>query len=305
MQASATAASSPAKAGQDHQPVAIIVMGMAGSGKTTVVQRILAEAERFNKRIFAINLDPAVGAGLAAQESDEGGEEEWTGLPYDPNIDIRDSINYRDVMKSHGLGPNGAILTSLNLFSTRFNEVVSIIERRKSTIDYFLFDTPGQIEVFTWSASGSIITETLASIMPTVLIYVVDTPRSKSPTTFTSNMLYACSIMFRTRLPMLLVFNKADAEPFEPLIEWLSDIDAFQEAVDQHLDTEEYMVDLTRSLGLVLTEFYETLKTVGFSAATGQGIGALFDSLNDLVDIYNREYMPELEARQRSVKKRS
>ena len=29
-------------------------------------------------------------------------------------------------------------------------------------------DTPGQIEVFTWSASGQIITETLASSFPTV-----------------------------------------------------------------------------------------------------------------------------------------
>ena len=28
---------------------------------------------------------------------------------------------------------------------------------------YILLDTPGQIEVFTWSASGSIITETLVS----------------------------------------------------------------------------------------------------------------------------------------------
>ena len=28
---------------------------------------------------------------------------------------------------------------------------------------YVVFDTPGQIEVFTWSASGTIITETLVS----------------------------------------------------------------------------------------------------------------------------------------------
>lgn len=33
---------------------------------------------------------------------------------------------------------------------------------------YVFIDTPGQIEVFTWSASGQIITETLASSFPTV-----------------------------------------------------------------------------------------------------------------------------------------
>ena len=31
------------------------------------------------------------------------------------------------------------------------------------SIRYVIFDTPGQIEVFTWSASGAIITETLVS----------------------------------------------------------------------------------------------------------------------------------------------
>jgi hypothetical protein len=74
---------------------------------------------------------------------------------------------------------------------------------------------PGQIEVFTWSASGQIITESLASSYPTCLIYVVDTPRTTNPTTFMSNMLYACSILYRTRLPIVLAFNKTDVAPHD------------------------------------------------------------------------------------------
>lgn len=57
-------------------------------------------------------------------------------------------------------------------------------------------DTPGQIEIFTWSASGSIITDSLASSMPTCVAYVVDTPRTTAPATFMSNMLYACRSVF-------------------------------------------------------------------------------------------------------------
>lgn len=57
---------------------------------------------------------------------------------------------------------------------------------------YVFVDTPGQIEVFNWSASGVIITEALASSYPTVIVYVVDTPQSQNTTTFMSNMLYAC-----------------------------------------------------------------------------------------------------------------
>jgi hypothetical protein len=33
-------------------------------------------------------------------------------LPFGANIDIRDTVRYRDVMKEYGIGPNGGILTS-------------------------------------------------------------------------------------------------------------------------------------------------------------------------------------------------
>lgn len=89
-------------------------------------------------------------------------------------------------------------------------QVVSVIESRADQLDYVLVDTPGQIEIFTWSASGAIITEAFASTFPTVVTYVIDTPRSSSPVTFMSNMLYACSILYKTRLPVVLAFNKTD-----------------------------------------------------------------------------------------------
>jgi GPN-loop GTPase len=133
-------------------------------------------------------------------------------IPYKPNIDVRDSVKYKDIMRQYSLGPNGAILTSLNLFAAQFNQVrcspvrrrfcpaltmdrlqvMDILERRAPEHDVIAIDTPGQIEVFTWSASGTIITESLASTLPTVIVYVLDTPRCMSPVTFVSNMLYAC-----------------------------------------------------------------------------------------------------------------
>ena len=53
-----------------------------------------------------MNLDPAV-----------------MSLPFGANIDIRDTVKYKEVMKQYNLGPNGGIMTSLNLFATRFDEV--------------------------------------------------------------------------------------------------------------------------------------------------------------------------------------
>ena len=48
----------------------------------------------------------------------------------DISPDIRDTVNYKEVMKQYGLGPNGGIVTSLNLFSTRFDQVMRFIEQR-------------------------------------------------------------------------------------------------------------------------------------------------------------------------------
>jgi hypothetical protein len=57
-------------------------------------------------------------------------------------------------------------------------QVIALCEKpRNPPLRHIIVDTPGQIEIFTWSASGAIITELFASGFPTVVAYVVDTPR--------------------------------------------------------------------------------------------------------------------------------
>lgn len=161
-----------------------------------------------------------------------------------------------------------------------------------------LLDTPGQIEIFTWSASGSIISESLASTYPTVILYVVDTPRTTSPVTFMSNMMYATSISVKAKLPFLLVFNKSDVTSPQFAQEWMADLDAFTAALKSD---ESYMSSLTRSMSLVLDEFYATIRTVGVSAMTGAGMPDLFAALDDLAKEYDEVYKPALEAQKADV----
>jgi GPN-loop GTPase len=69
-------------------PIVIITLGLAGSGKTTFIQRLNSYLHTNNKPPYIVNLDPAV-----------------SHLPFDANIDIRDTVNYDEVMKQSVIFP--------------------------------------------------------------------------------------------------------------------------------------------------------------------------------------------------------
>ncbi|KAM0989807.1 hypothetical protein ACFX2J_008289 [Malus domestica] len=237
-----------------RKPVIVIVVGMAGSGKTTFMHRLVSHTHESNIRGYVMNLDPAV-----------------MTLPFGANIDIRDTVRYKEVMKQFNLGPNGGILTSLNLFATKFDEVISVIEKRADQLDYVLVDTPGQIEIFTWSASGAIITEAFASTFPTVI-----------------------AILYKTRLPLVLAFNKIDVAQHQFALEWMEDFETFQAAVNAD---SSYSSNLAQSLSLVLDEFYKNLRSVGVSAVTGAGMKDFFNTIEASADEYMETYKADLDKR--------
>lgn len=258
---------------------------MAGSGKTTFMQRLNSHLHTKKTPPYVINLDPAV-----------------LKVPYGANIDIRDSVKYKKVMEEYNLGPNGAIVTSLNLFSTKIDQVIKLVEKRSEKIQNVIIDTPGQIECFIWSASGAIITEAFASTFPTVLAYIIDTPRSTSPSTFISNMLYACSILYKMKLPMIIVFNKTDVKDAQFAKEWMQDFEAFQQSLseDQEINGDDgassgYMGSLVNSMSLMLEEFYSQLDVVGVSAYTGAGFDDFLSAVDNKVEEYNEFYKAERE----------
>ena len=50
-------------------------------------------------------------------------------------------------MKQYQLGPNGGIMTALNLFATKFDQVMDLVDKKADELKHVFIDTPGQIEV--------------------------------------------------------------------------------------------------------------------------------------------------------------
>ena len=67
-----------------------------------------------------------------------------------------------------------------------------------------------------------------AAQFPTVVVYLMDTVRSTNPVTFMSNMLYACSILYKTKLPFIVAMNKTDVVDNKYAVEWMEDFEIFQ-----------------------------------------------------------------------------
>lgn len=80
-----SASGAAASAAPPLKPLVVLVVGMAGSGKTSFMQRMNAHLHAAGAPPYVINLDPAV-----------------TNLPYGANIDIRDTVNYKEVRERSG-----------------------------------------------------------------------------------------------------------------------------------------------------------------------------------------------------------
>ncbi|KAJ1676041.1 hypothetical protein EV182_000034 [Spiromyces aspiralis] len=170
------------------------VIGPPGSGKTTYCFGIQQFLGAVGRKVAIVNLDPA---------NDR--------VPYTPTIDIEELITLDDVMQSLDLGPNGGMIYCIEFLEKNFKWLE---DRMKSYIDqgyYFIFDCPGQVELYTHNPTIRNICHRLQKIpIQLVCVHLVDASYCTDPAKYISVLMVSLCTMMMLELPHINVLSKID-----------------------------------------------------------------------------------------------
>ncbi|MDI9641928.1 MAG: ATP/GTP-binding protein [Archaeoglobaceae archaeon] len=162
----------------------LVVLGPAGSGKSTFVKEFSIFLREKEYEVKCVNLDPA------------------SKPIYVADVDIRDYVRTEEIMLEYGLGINGAMLRSVDLMLEYVDEVIL-------DADYVLYDTPGQMELFIYSESGIELIRKLMNVQ-TCGIFLIDATMVKTPENLASGILQNVIVMLRLGLPTITAITKSD-----------------------------------------------------------------------------------------------
>ena len=229
------------------------IVGTAGSGKSLLTFSLVEWMRKEKQKVATLNLDPGVAK-----------------LPYTPQIDVRDYVTIEMVMQKYELGPNGALVMAADLIADetqRLNEEVEGLDP-----DILLVDTPGQMELFAFRASGPYIARALSE-EPEAIVYLFDSVFSSNPLNYASNMFLAAAVYSRFLLPQVHVLSKCDLLPEEELesvLEWSENPENLAAAIDERLEGAKRL--LSRGLTEAIDQLDLSFPLIPVSARTNEGL---------------------------------
>lgn len=139
-------------------------------------------------------------------------------------------ITVSDVMEHLKLGPNGALVYCMEYLEENFDWLLS--QLKKSTANYFIFDCPGQVELYTHHQSMTRIFNRLNALgYYLCTVQLIDSHYCSEPTKFISTLLLSLNTMLQMGLPHVNVLSKADLlKKFEAKLAF--NIDFYTEVLD-------------------------------------------------------------------------
>jgi GTPase SAR1 family protein len=244
--------------------VIVFIVGTAGSGKSLLTASLDEWLKVGKQKTATVNLDPGV-----------------LTLPYTPDIDIRNYIDIRNIMKEQELGPNGALVLAANLIAEEAERLGGEIEDLQS--DMVIVDTPGQLELFAFRASGPYIANELTN-EPKAIIYLFDAVFSFNPLNYVSNMFLSAAVYNRFFFPQLHVLSKCDLLPPEEvkhIAGWSADPDSLEGVIEEKLSGTRRL--LSRDMMQAIYRLGLQFNLIPVSGKTNEGLINLGSALERLL----------------------
>jgi GPN-loop GTPase len=244
--------------------VVIFIIGTAGSGKSLLTASLTEWLKVGKQKSATVNLDPGV-----------------SNLPYAPDIDIRNSIDINQIMDEYELGPNGALVLAADLIAEQAESLGNEIDDLQS--DIVLVDTPGQMELFAFRASGPYIAAELTNEQKAI-VYLFDAVFSFNPLNYVSNMFLSAAVYNRFFFPQLHVLSKSDLLPSEEanrIVNWSTDPDALEAVIEEKLSGTRMLLsrDMIHAIHRLGLEF----QLVPVSGKTNDGMISLSSALERIL----------------------
>ncbi|TLZ60959.1 MAG: GTPase, partial [Methanobacteriota archaeon] len=141
-----------------------------------------------------------------------------------------------------------------DLLAMKAGEVSEVMETFRT--GYFLIDTPGQMELFTFRESSRVVIDAFGR-EDSALVYLNDPALVKTASGMISSVLLSATALFRHVIPFVNVLSKSDLlspEELETIVKWSLDPLELYDALMQDAATPKTLLDV---------EFFKSMETIG------------------------------------------
>lgn len=217
-----------------------LVIGPAGSGKSTYCSFMARHADAIGRRIYVANLDPAA-----------------ESFDYEPIVDVRNLVTVQEAMEDDDLrlGPNGGLLFCMDYLASNDEW----LQENFADFDdeYFLFDCPGQIELYTHQNSLKKFVHRLEAFgFRVCCVFLLDSLFASDTAKFYSAVLLALCAQVALEMPCITFLSKMDLLEPEARDKLLASLDPESNLLDELENTSRpKWAALNKALATVVEDY--------------------------------------------------
>ncbi|MEM1683867.1 MAG: ATP/GTP-binding protein [Ignisphaera sp.] len=240
----------------------VVFIGPAGSGKSTTVYAYSKWLYReFSYETYKVNLDPAA-----------------LFIPYEPDYDIRNTVDIDRISKEYGLGPNGSLVKSMDIISSEIDDIVHVFKDVDN--QFILIDTPGQMEIFLFRDIAYKLMDSLKKYFRhTVAVFVTDAEIMKRYEDYAFLAIMTVAIQTRLGVDVIPVVNKIDIANTDKIVgDIISDIDT----ITKHLTSQGVYGEMMSNLLNTIAMYTKATRIPKISAKNLLGLEELHRVIHEI-----------------------